>query len=463
MENDQLHSPNDFQYLVPVEYTNNASTIADVASAVGAAVVKLPAKEIQHASAHIEKAMKTIYEIPEITSDTLYEIHEATQFSATHAGSAAHHLNTGASKLNTYLQVIGSTGINSPETENYYQYKAPYPKEMIYEAPNTLRSYDPPKVLLHLDESLKNPNFFKDTQVAFSTPPGRSPEDIQIEPVKPEPETNIRTTITPQETAPRELSVQERVDKRLLGGFTKAAETLDVSSLAIINEGSRRPRNLGDFSIIPLKSKYDIDESILSCGQSVEIPKGVRATYGDASDSVPFLDTSIALGLVKADRNAAGELTGTSWLIAVAAAGVDKQGNILIEQIQDVTGEAGKSTPADPKARFKTGLHSGFAWRDTLVAAWETIAVTTRASSRVVIQSAKNNTWPAVRGSSSDSTDGKPRGYPGYDAVAKRLGYTLIPPFGDWAKTLPTPETTGGDGPAENGKSTIKNSQAEVA
>ena len=111
----------------------------------------------------------------------------------------------------------------------------------------------------------------------------------------------------------------------------------------------------------------------------------------------PYLDTRQAIGLVYKDM-----------LIAVAGAGLYNSEYIFIKQLQDVTG-IHKSQGRD---FYKTGLHNGFLWRDTMVRVWEQVAAAIGAKG-VIIQSNKNNSWPKVR-------NGGPQTY---DDVAIRLGY----------------------------------------
>jgi len=172
-------------------------------------------------------------------------------------------------------------------------------------------------------------------------------------------------------SAPEKFSCFEQVltpgeirEELLKKTFADAVTNIDLASLAVIPAGQRVPRSLSKFRLVPLTRKpgaLSSDDSLYYTAYSYVLPDGVRATYGDTGK--PYLDTGTVIGLVYGD-----------WLVAVAGAGLDVDGKLKIIQLQDVTGAAGKSTPEDPKARFKTGLHDGFMWRDTLVNAWCEIA-----------------------------------------------------------------------------------------
>lgn len=471
---EQPHLPHDLQYVPHIEHDGSTTgTIGDVASAVGAAVAKLPNEEVYQANTHIQQAAAIITEVATIpTADALTHAEEAVQASAGHSASAGYLLGAGAGDISNYLFVLGTIGKGNipalPEINHTKYEKNIYPEKCFQEneviqyeqswltdkGKNFYKKQYKETVLLGLDKI--KPALFEHNELLQELPDSMGNTTGSLPPTTVSTLSYISEHHTPTpEAIATTSSVRERVDQALLGGFKKAVGGLDLTDLAIINEGSRPPRNLGDFKIVPVTSSYDTKESIVSIGFSSTLPSGVRCTY---SGSGPYLDTSLALGLVKADRNENGELTGTHWLIAVASAGVNTLGDIVIKQIQDVTGQAGKSTPEDPKARFKTGLHSGFAWRDTLVNAWETIAATTHSSGRIVVQSAKNNDWGKVTRVPTGSTTGLPMGYPSYDAVADRLGYTYHPQSGNWMKTLPAIATAKHNEPAEASGPPAKNS-----
>lgn len=192
----------------------------------------------------------------------------------------------------------------------------------------------------------------------------------------------------------------------LAGHFEHLVDSMSVADFAV--PVSERPiKAIEAFSFIPVKSKTQLKRTYQSAGYSVNVRPGVRTTY--EGNGVPYLDAAQAVGLVYEGR-----------LIAVAAAGVQDDGNLIIVQIQDVSGvrksRAGKDF-------YKTGLHNGMAWRETLVTTWEHIA-TQIGANRVIIQSNQNNRWDAVKGA-----NGK-----GYDDLAQRMGYVLDPSTNNWVK-----------------------------
>lgn|GEM_PF-6765550 len=228
-----------------------------------------------------------------------------------------------------------------------------------------------------------------------------------------------------EELANKRLARQEEI---LTGTFTGTVETLDIAKLAVVPEGRKTPRTLGNFRLIPLMRRPGelYDESSLShTAYAYDVPEDIRTTYRPDRGK-PYLDTQCAIGLVYSD-----------WLVAVAGAGLTKDGDLKIIHLQDVSGPAGKPSPTDPKARYKTGLHDGILWRDTLVAAWAEVARQTGVAETIVIQSASNNPYDTVR-QKVTLPDGsvQPQGYAGYDKVAGRMHFTQDNLNGDWVKPV---------------------------
>ena len=167
------------------------------------------------------------------------------------------------------------------------------------------------------------------------------------------------------------------------------------------------------FQLIPVIGSLPQRTTLERAGYDVSMPPDIRHTYGITSiyKGRPFLDTRQAIGL-----------SYGNWLVALAAAGIDQHGNLAVCQIQDVSGVKRK----DDKERFyRTGLHNGFQWRDTLVRGWEEIGGNLGAAT-ISIQSHANSRWPQV----------VQTGKAGYDGVAERLGYEQHPKSGDWFKNL---------------------------
>jgi hypothetical protein len=196
--------------------------------------------------------------------------------------------------------------------------------------------------------------------------------------------------------------------------FEESVENLSIHEIAVIPTGRKRPRSLDQFSFIPLT--YRPPENPCSMQMALDhahVPPGVRTSYPGYGNSTPFLDTSFAIGLAR-----------NNWLVALGSAGVIEKGYLKIVQLQDVSGT---SRAKDAKLHYSTGLHDGFLWKDTLVAAWSAIALGLEIGDRLSIQSSDNNTW----------AKNSARTLPHYDEVAQRLHFTRNTPKDDWCKLLP--------------------------
>lgn len=209
----------------------------------------------------------------------------------------------------------------------------------------------------------------------------------------------------------RELRPEELA---LLEEFEAHVNSLDLSDLLHLQPGRKPPKNLSEYSLAPITSKTDILSDRLPGGK-IKIPDGVACQYG-SEGGLPVLDTSSAIGLVYRDT-----------LVAVAGAYITDDGNLEIAQLQCVTKDA-----SDPKKKYRTGLHGGFYWRDTLVQAWMEIAAILEADT-LSIQGAENNRWI--------SRERRMHLVKGYDMVAKRMGFTYHHGTGNWHIQL-RPEAT---------------------
>lgn len=193
-------------------------------------------------------------------------------------------------------------------------------------------------------------------------------------------------------------------EAKLLNDFAALVEGLSFPDLAVPS-GHRPITQIEKFSFLSITANIKSDSSQYAAGYNVSIKEGVRKTYRDVGN--PYIDTSQAIGLVYGD-----------WLVAVAAASIDRRELLTIVQLQDVS-SVRKAT--DGSKYYKTGLHNGILWRDTLVRAWEELAEQLGASG-VAIQSNSNNRWHI-------NVLGK-----GYDDVAQRMGYILDSKTRDWIK-----------------------------
>jgi hypothetical protein len=205
----------------------------------------------------------------------------------------------------------------------------------------------------------------------------------------------------------------QALEERLISGFKDSVQSLDLPEITVLQEGRNLPKSIGSFSLLPIVASSPAANTLVPAGHSLEIPENVTTNYSPQHNN-PFLDTQLGIGLVNKDN----------LLVAVASAGVEAT-SIRIPQIQDVSGLTSRRGVRDRKERFKSGLHDGFLWRDTLVNAWEHVADQQNAES-VIIVGGRNSTYPIVR---------KHGYHPGYDGVAERRDYEQMP-TGNWIKRL---------------------------
>jgi hypothetical protein len=171
------------------------------------------------------------------------------------------------------------------------------------------------------------------------------------------------------------------------------------------------PSSVSDYALVPVHAKDRNSHSSDDAGKAIVVPRYIKTNYRSEGE-LPYLDAGLAIGLAFREE-----------LVALAAAGMALNGALRIVQIQGVTMNAA----AKSKERFKSGLHGGFAWRDTLVAAWlrigECIGV-----EKVEIVSAANNAW---------YRKGRVRQLQqGYNHVAERMGFSRDKKTGDWVLKL---------------------------
>lgn len=248
--------------------------------------------------------------------------------------------------------------------------------------------------------------------------------------VRPLPSTP-QPAVSRKELARAQLARQE---KALTEMFAATVEAINFSALAIIPPDRSIPRSLDKFRLIPLMRTPGVlhDEgSLAHTARYYEVPENIRTTYSH-NNPKPYLDTQCTIGLVY-----------DGWLVAAAGAGLTPDGDLKIIMLQNVAGPAGKPTYSNPKAHFKTGLYDGPQWRDTLVEAWTEVARQTGIANSVVIQSAHNNMYDAVR-MPIKRPDGstQPQGYDAFDQVAKRMGFIQDKLTGDWIRPVRSPDNT---------------------
>ena len=191
-------------------------------------------------------------------------------------------------------------------------------------------------------------------------------------------------------------------EERLTQGFAGLVAGLHLPELMVPVAG-RTVAHPELFRLTPVEAHGE-SQSLAAGGYTAAADPSVRTHHEEA-----YLDTRQAIGLVYDD-----------YLIAVGGAGIDKKGNIFIKQLQDVTG----IRKYRGREFYKTGLHNGFSWRDTLVRGWEEIGTSLECPA-VIIQSDGNNKWSRV-----NSGDGH-----AYNEVASRMGYAPMAD-GNWMKSL---------------------------
>jgi hypothetical protein len=129
-----------------------------------------------------------------------------------------------------------------------------------------------------------------------------------------------------------------------------------------------------------------------------------------------YLDAGVAIGLVFKKK-----------LIALAAAGVTRTGDICIAELQ--------AASAVLEQEYKAGLYGGMRWTDTLVLGWEEVARKLGIDNSQILPARDTQWWGA-----SEDLDLRLRIK--YDRTAKRLGYS-IGALGIWERSLATPARRG--------------------
>jgi hypothetical protein len=201
-------------------------------------------------------------------------------------------------------------------------------------------------------------------------------------------------------------NTKEAAEEYLAESFASHVGQLSLREMVVMLEDRKLPRSLGEFSLLPLISLGVLKDGSLSrSGTGYILPDGIKATYSSSRIGHPPLDAGFSIGLVRKD-----------WLVALASAGIDEEDNIQITQLQDVSGASGDNWRRQPDEHYRTGLHDGFLWRDTLVACWIQLALEAGIGNRVIVQGGQNNYWR--------TSSNKERLTRNYDEVAERLGFT---------------------------------------
>lgn len=199
--------------------------------------------------------------------------------------------------------------------------------------------------------------------------------------------------------------------------FTELVAGLSLASLAVTMPNRSLPKTIDRYRLVALQSQVRFARhSATPCGYSYTLPEGTTTpeqTGNKARDGI-YLDTGLAIGLVY-----------DGVLRAVGGAAVVGPMRVEVRQLQSAKPSTAEA--ADSKGRFRSGLHAGFYWRDTLVNAWLNIASKVNVDT-VDIQSAGNNGWLNAQRNQQFVE--------GYDHVAQRLGFSLNLLTKNWQKRL---------------------------
>lgn len=203
------------------------------------------------------------------------------------------------------------------------------------------------------------------------------------------------------------ISRTDLLEARLVGRFVPLVKDLGLTlpDLMVPVEGqSIRDKNA--FTLTPLVA-YDDDRPVVFGrsidleGEGVPVDPLLTDIYLSTPGVKPWIDSRFAIGL---DFGQA--------IIAVASAGVDREGNLFINQIQAAPGIHRERGHEGWERYNQSGLRHGFYWRHTLVNAWLRIAEDIGCES-VIVQSYKNSEYPAVR----------KHGKSAYDDVAEDMDF----------------------------------------
>lgn len=218
----------------------------------------------------------------------------------------------------------------------------------------------------------------------------------------------------------RNAHVREIFDPVLRKWFGAIVEELSLDDVLVLAEDRvAPPQNMADYCLVPVVALDAEQPSLIGAGSNVAVPEGVETNY-QINGGLPYLDTGLAVGLVYRDE-----------LCALAGGCITPDSELYIMQLQAVTNKAG-----DARLKYKSGLHNGFYWRDTLVEAWDRIARRLQLG-ELRLQSAAHNAW------ANPEKAGYERFVRGYDEVAERMGFTLDPALNDWVRPVDVPAVIG--------------------
>lgn len=396
------------------------TSVRHIANQISDAASRYPFDELAQSGDALQRAADLV---ASVDSGHLTEVHTALSAANNSLRAAAGYLDASANGLAAYLQQIGSdrqlpgyppvvspTLATAGPSAAATQFTA---QTQVTPAPpqRQRKQLPPPEFDAEYDTPPASPTTLKMlgsvALSAFSALGSKSEETIE----------RIVNNLSGKRGEPLATERQRfRLrDKYLRTYFPDAVEGLDIDELFVIQPGRKPPRSLQQFRLIPIvASRRGVRTSLTGTASHVKVPPDIRTTYHSPGGK-PYLDTSLAIGLVRGD-----------WLVAIAGGGLDGYGQLKIVQIQDVSGTNSEDATGDPRQRFRTGLHDGFLWRDTLVNAWEEIGRNMRVSDRLVIQGGKNNEWFTIN---------RHPHHPAYDGVAERMGFEKGPD-GNWTRPI---------------------------
>lgn len=195
---------------------------------------------------------------------------------------------------------------------------------------------------------------------------------------------------------------ESSTDYILMNEFGRWVERAEVADhIRLVPDRHKAPRNIDDFEFVPIIGDRPEEGSELIAGYRNTMPTDVGCDLRDG----PFLDTNIAIGL-----------SYRKMLIGLAAGALMRPDVLQIAQIQ-----ATVAKDLNPQELRRSGLFSGFYWRDTLVDAWIGLAQHLDIGA-VEVQSSAQNIW-AINTRGEDSVARIAQFAANYDAVAQRMGF----------------------------------------
>lgn len=213
------------------------------------------------------------------------------------------------------------------------------------------------------------------------------------------------------------LSATSKGQVTLLDSYEGCLADICLGDELVLVPGRNKPRNIADFELVAVTGSADgwAPEGVY--GMTVHAPDGLSCDFDDlvkVKESSFFADAPANICLIYRGK-----------VIAVAGALAQDEATLRVVQLQGLV-----SKSLSHKERMKSGLHSGFMWRETLLSAWSSVALQAGFVA-LEVQGGKNNRW----NDPSRDEAVKLAMERGYDKVAKGLGMQLTAE-GNWRKDL---------------------------